>query len=89
METSTEYKYIVKRADNKEPIIQGSRISVRDIIEQWKLGMSPEEIPNAFPHITLAQIFEALSYYQDNKDEIESFIEKNRVPERLIGTSLS
>ncbi len=89
METSTAYRYIVKRTDNYEPIIQHSRISVRDIVEQWRLGMSPEEIPYAYPHLTLAQVFEALAYYQDNKDEIESFIRDNRVPEILIGKPLS
>ncbi len=83
MNTSTTYKYIVKRSDTKEPIIEGTRISVRDIATNWKLGHSPEEIPTIYPHLTLAQVFEALAYYQDNKEEIEAFIEKNKVPEEL------
>lgn len=89
METLTSYKYIVKKAETKEPIIQGTRISVRDIVEQWKMGMSPDEIPSIYPHVTLAQVFEALAYYQDNQEEIESFIRKNKVPKSLSGKSLS
>jgi len=88
METATTYKYIVKHQDNAEPMVQGSRISVRDIVEQWKMGMSPEEVLLAYPHISLAQVFEALSYYQDNRDEIDMFIAKNKVPESLHGCSL-
>ena len=89
MEIKTAYKYIVRKTGSHEPIIEGTRIAVRDVVEQWRMGSTPEEISIAHPHITLAQVFEALAYYQDNKQEIETFIEKNRVPEHLSGTSLS
>ena len=89
MDTTTSYKYIVRKSESGEPIIEGTRIAVRDIVEQWRMGSTPEEIPAIYLHITLAQVFEALAYYQDNKQEIETFIEKNRVPEHLSGTSLS
>lgn len=89
METTTSYRYIIKKEGSQEPIIQGTRISVRDIVENWKMGFSPEEIPAMYPHITLAQVFEALAYYQDHKEEIEKFIGKNQVPEDLSGKALS
>ena len=89
METITAYKYIVKKVDTNEPIIQGTRVSVRDVVESWKMGSSPEEIPSQYPHITLSQVFESLAYYQDNKEEIEKFIEQNDVPENLSGKYLS
>lgn len=89
METKTAYKYIVKKAGNNEPIIEGTRISVRDIVEQWRLGSTPEEIPYLYPHINLSQVFEALAYYQDNMNEVEHFIEINKIPESLIGKTLS
>jgi len=89
METITSYKYIVKKQDSGEPIIQGTRISVRDVVEEWRMGASPEEIPPLHPHVTLAQVFEALAYYQDHKKEIERFIDKNNVPAGLSGKALS
>jgi uncharacterized protein (DUF433 family) len=89
METLTSYRYITIKPTTNEPIIQGTRISVRDVVEHWKMGASPEEIPIVYPHITLSQVFEALAYYQDNKEEIEMFIEKNYVPESLSGSPLS
>jgi uncharacterized protein (DUF433 family) len=90
MVTTTEYKYIVK--DDKilggEPIIKGTRTSVRAIVENWRLGLSPEEIVIHMPHLTLAQVFEALSYYSDHQAEINDYIEKNQIPADKIHPSL-
>jgi uncharacterized protein (DUF433 family) len=86
MDTAVTYRYIT--SDEKilggEPIIKGTRTSVRAIVEEWRRGVAPEEIPNGLPHLTLAQVFEALSYFSDNKEEITEFIKKNRIPENLI-----
>lgn len=83
---TTEHCYIVKDSNilSGEPIIQGTRTPVRAIIETWRLGVSPEEMPKGLPHLTLAQIFDALSYYSDHQDEINAYIEANRIPEDLI-----
>lgn len=69
---------------NGEPIIKGTRTPVRAIVETWRLGVSPEEIPGHLPHLTLAQVFDALSYYSDHQSEINAYIERNRIPEELI-----
>ena len=39
--------------------------------------MSIEDILAGYPSLTPAQIFDALSYYHDNKDEIEKNIEND------------
>jgi uncharacterized protein (DUF433 family) len=52
---------------------------VRAIVENWRLGVPPEEIPQRLPHLTLAQVFDALSYYSDHQDEINGYVERNRV----------
>jgi len=55
-----------------EPIIRGSRTPVRAIVELWRLGISAEEIPSRLSHLTLAQVFDALSYYSDHQEEINA-----------------
>jgi len=50
----------------------------------WRLGLSAEEIPNRLPHLTVAQVFDALSYYNDHQGEINDYIERNTIPEHLI-----
>ncbi len=62
-----------------EPVIIGTRTPVRAIVERWKFGESPEVIQTHYPHLRLAQVFDALSYYEDNRQEIEKYIIENRV----------
>lgn len=63
-----------------EPVIKGTRTPVRAIVERWKFGESVEETARNLPHLRLAQIFDALGYYDDHREEIEKYIELNRVP---------
>jgi uncharacterized protein (DUF433 family) len=86
MTEATEHLYIVRddRILGGEPIIKGTRTPVRAIVENWRLGIAPEEIPSHLPHLTLAQVFDALSYFGDHQDEILGYIERNRVPDELI-----
>jgi uncharacterized protein (DUF433 family) len=45
-----------------EPLIRGTRISVRHLIERLQAGQSVAEILAALPHLTAAQVYDALSY---------------------------
>jgi len=86
MTTATEHRYVVTDDQilNGEPIIQGTRTPVRAIVEIYRLGVAAEEIPNRLPHLSLAQVFDALSYYNDHPREINAYIERNRVPDDKI-----
>jgi uncharacterized protein (DUF433 family) len=86
MVTETGHYYIVRddRILGGEPIVKGTRTPVRAVVELWRLGYSPDEVPRELPHLTLAAVFDALSYYSDHQDEIQNYIERNRVPEELI-----
>jgi len=81
MATATGHRYIVNDSNilGGEPIVCGTRTPVRAIVETWRLGVPAEEIPSALPHLTLAQVFDALSYYSDHQEEINAQIERNRV----------
>ncbi len=82
----TENRYIVRNNEilSGESIIKGTRTPVRAIVEIWRQGTLPEEIPSQLPHLSLAQIFDALSYYSDNQAEINAYIQRNRIPDELI-----
>ena len=82
----TGHRYIVSHDDilGGEPIIDGTRTPVRAIVELWRQGVLPEAIPSQLPHLTVAQVFDALSYYSDHQDEINAYIERNRIPDELI-----
>ena len=87
MTTATEHPYIARDDSilSGEPIIKGTRTPVRAIVENWRLGVAPEDITTHLPHLTLAQVFDALSYFADHQEDIAGHIERNRIPEALIG----
>ena len=86
MNTAVAYRYITtnEKILSGEPIIKGTRTPVRSIVEKWRLGYTSEDFVRGLPHLTLAQVFEAMSYYYDNQAEIDDYIERNRVPEELL-----
>ena len=86
MAVTIEHGYITanEKILGGEPIVKDTRTPVRAIVELWRLGIPPEEIPSRLPHLTLAQVFDALSYYSDRQEEINAYIERNRVPDELI-----
>lgn len=86
MATGTSSRYVVRDPAllEGEPVVAGTKTPVRAIVELWRLGVRPEEIPQHMPHLTLAQVFDALSFYADHQPEINEYIERNRVPENLV-----
>jgi uncharacterized protein (DUF433 family) len=56
------------------PRIAGTGVTVRRIVGWYKQGLTPEEIVAEIPHLTLAQVFAALTYYHANREEIEADI---------------
>jgi uncharacterized protein (DUF433 family) len=80
--TKTEYAHIVRTPDilGGEPRITGHRIRVRDIAAARDLGaFTPEEIAaNLYPSLTLAQVYAALAYYEDHREDIACSEEAER-----------
>lgn len=79
----TAHRYIVTSPEilGGEPVIEGTRTPVRAVVELWRSGVDAEEITLDLPHLTLAQVFDALSYYADHTSEINSHMEANHCPE--------
>jgi uncharacterized protein (DUF433 family) len=58
-----------------EPMITGTPVTVRDIVLLWKAGKTPEEIPDVlYDLVTVAQVFDAISFYLDCPEEIDRWI---------------
>ena len=71
----TEYAHVVREPGivGGEPHIAGHRIRIRDITAaRDRGGYTPEEIAaNVYPHLTLAEVYAALAYYEDHRSEID------------------
>jgi len=85
MTTGTAHRFIVRDDGilGGEPVVVNTRTPVRAIVGLWRLGVVPEEIPTHLPHLTLAQVFDALSYYAAQPDEIHAYMARNDVPDDL------
>jgi uncharacterized protein (DUF433 family) len=56
--------------------IAGHRIRVMDIVALYNTrSMSPSEIIDQYPGLTLADVYAALTYYHDNRAEIDADFE--------------
>ena len=76
----TTYPHIVKIEGvlGGQAIIEGTRIAVWHIVGYYyKVGMSIEDILAEWNYLKPAQVFSALAYYHDNKQEIDTVREEN------------
>jgi len=81
LRAKTEHPYIEgdERVCGGSPVIKGTRMRVVDIaIEYEYLGHTPDEIVSAHPHLRLEQVHDALSYYYENRDELDEKIREDK-----------
>lgn len=73
--TRTEYPHIVRTPGvlGGQARIADHRIRVRDVVAARDSGgLSPVEIiARVYPGLTLAQVYAALAYYEDHREEID------------------
>jgi uncharacterized protein (DUF433 family) len=71
----TAHPYIVRDSTiyGGEPIVEGTKTGVRHIILLFQSGQDPEVIA-AGQRLTLAQVYDAISYYYDNEEEIKHYV---------------
>jgi uncharacterized protein (DUF433 family) len=53
------------------PRVAGTGVTVQRLVGWYKQGLTPEEITTEIPHLSLAQVYAALTYYHANREAIE------------------
>ena len=72
----TSYRHIILD-DNGVPVIAGANTKVSELIAEIQAhGLSSEELCCQLPHLTLGQIYSALAYYWDHKEEVDRDLER-------------
>ena len=72
--SQTAIERIVSKPDvcGGRPCIAGTRIRVQDIYVWHELqSRSADEIVSDYPHITMADVYAALTYYWDHRDDMQ------------------
>ena len=60
-----------------KPRIAGHRIRVQDIVIWNEQGQSADEIVADFPQLSLAEVYAALAYYHDHREQIDQDIRED------------
>ena len=58
--------------------ISGSRVSLDSIVYAFLAGQSAESIAQAFPVLTLEQVYGAITFYLAHRDEVDRYLETQR-----------
>lgn len=66
------------------PCIAGTGVSVRRVVQWYRLGHSPEDIAARIGHLSLAQVHAALAYYHVNPEAIEQDLDDERAREEIL-----
>lgn len=76
MLAETRYEHIVL-SDARVPMIAGTTMKVIELVlAQAAYGWSAEELNFQFPQLTFGQIYSALAYYWDHREELDGDIER-------------
>ncbi|TMI83920.1 MAG: DUF433 domain-containing protein [Bacillati bacterium ANGP1] len=73
----TEHPHIVKdpQVCGGAAVIAGTRVPVWVLVSYvQQYSLSAEELAGMFPHLALAQLHDALSYWHDHREEITAEI---------------
>jgi uncharacterized protein (DUF433 family) len=90
---SREHIEVTEAVCGGKPRIRGTRIRVQDVYIWHELhGESADQIVSNFPHLSLADVHAALTYYWDHRDEIQEQMKaddalveamKQKIPSKL------
>jgi uncharacterized protein (DUF433 family) len=69
--------------------IKGSRVALDSIIYQFQQGRSPEAIQDAFPSLSLSQVYGAIAYYLDHQTELNKYLAHQEATEEHFSQEMA
>lgn len=66
--------FIERRGDGY--YFTGSRVSLESVVYQFLQGESPEAITQAFPSLSLVQVYGGVTFYLANRTELDAYLER-------------
>lgn len=66
------------RDGDKQPFVQGTRVTVTAVVGYSQAGYTPYEITSEIlPHLSLSQVYDALRFYEQNQAQMDALIQAN------------
>lgn len=69
--------------------IKGTRVALDSIIYQFRQGRSPEAIQDAFPALSLSQVYGAIAFYLGHQAELEEYLAHNEATEEQFSQEIA
>ena len=69
--------------------IKRTRVALDSIIYQFQQGRSPEAIQDAFPALSLSQVYGAIAFYLDHQAELDEYLAHNEVAEEEFSREIA
>lgn len=69
--------------------IKGTRVAIDSVIYKFQQGRSPESIQDAFPALSLGQVYAAISYYLNHQAELDKYLANNQATEAEFSRELA
>jgi uncharacterized protein (DUF433 family) len=58
--------------------VGGTRVTLDTVVRAFVRGATAEEIAQQYPSLILSDIYATISYYLQNQEEVEKYLEKRR-----------
>jgi uncharacterized protein (DUF433 family) len=81
LQTKVEHPYVLvnPKISGGSPVVAGTRVRIVDIAVEYEyLNCSPDEIVTAHPQLKLEQVHDALSFYYENRAELDKKIKDDK-----------
>ena len=69
---------LIERDERGIAYVRGTGMKVSHLVLDVRQGMTPQEIVTEYPHVTLAQIHAALSYYYAHQKTVDAQIREDQ-----------
>jgi len=64
--------------------VGGTRVTLDTIVRAFIRGATAEEIAQQYPSLSLSDIYATISYYLQNREDVEKYLEKRRKHSQAI-----
>jgi uncharacterized protein (DUF433 family) len=82
--TKTDYKHVLLWPDGT-PTVSGTRLKVKHVAAAHRYrGLGPQELVESYPSHTLGEMYSALAFYYDHKDEMDRQMEEDEHEEERL-----
>lgn len=58
--------------------VGGTRVTLDTLVRAFTRGATAEEITQQYPSLSLSDVYSTISYYLQNRDEVEKYLDKRK-----------